>query len=100
MYGLEEKYIEFIKGTIKTYFPDDDIKCYIFGSRAKGEYQEYSDIDIALQLGDVKISIDKIGQILMAFKDSTLPYEVDVIDLNSIDNKFKNIIQDSLIELI
>ena len=30
----------------------------------------------------------------------TLPYEVDVIDLNAIDEKFRNLIKDSLVEFI
>ena len=36
----------------------------------------------------------------MDSNDSTLPYEVDVIDLNAIDDKFKNLIQDSLVKLL
>ena len=33
------------------------------------------------------------------FENSTLPYEVDIINLNDIDNKFKNLIQKDLIEI-
>ena len=74
-------------------------KVCIFGSRAKGTYKEYSDIDIAVDLNNKKLDTDILGRILIEFQDSTLPYEVDVIDINSIDEKFKNLIQDSLVEL-
>ena len=40
-----------------------------------------------------------LGKILIEFSDSTLPYEVDVIDLNSIDEKFKKLIAKTLVEL-
>ncbi len=78
---------------------EKEAKFYIFGSRAKGNYKEYSDIDIAVKLPNEKLSADILGKILMEFSDSTLPYEVDVVDLNAIDEKFKQLIKDSLIEL-
>ncbi len=97
MFGLEDRHIEFILQVLKENFPD--AKFYIFGSRAKGTYKEYSDIDIAVDFNGEKLNTDVLGRTLIQFEDSTLPYEVDVIDLNAIEEKFKNIIQESLIEL-
>ncbi len=45
------------------------------------------------------LSADILGKILMEFSDSTFPYEVDVIDLNAIDEKFKSLIKNSLVKL-
>ena len=61
--------------------------------------KKYSDIDVAIDMNGEKISPDIMGKILIDFEDSILPYEVDVIDLNSIDNNFKDIIESSLIKL-
>ena len=97
MFGLEDRHINFILNILKNNF--SGTKFYIFGSRAKGTYKEYSDIDIAVDLNNKKLDTDILGRILIKFQDSTLPYEVDVIDLNSIDEKFKNLIQGSLVEL-
>lgn len=97
MFGLEEKHINFIRNTLNEYFPTG--KYYVFGSRAKGTNKEYSDIDIAVELKNEKISADTLGKILMFFNDSTLPYEVDIVDLKSIDENFKNLIINDLIEL-
>ena len=97
MFGLEDRHINFILNILKNNF--SGTKFYIFGSRAKGTYKEYSDIDIAVDLNNKKLDTDILGRILIKFQDSTLPYEVDVIDLNSIDEKFKNLILDSLVEL-
>ena len=99
MFGLEERHINFILEILRKNISQKNAKFYIFGSRAKNTYKEYSDIDIAIELPNTRLSADILGKILMEFSDSTLPYEVDVIDLNAIDDKFKNLISDSLAEL-
>lgn len=98
-FGLEKRHLDFILQVLQKNIPQEDAKFYIFGSRAKGNYKEYSDIDIAVKLGKETLSADILGKILIEFSDSTLPYEVDIVDLNAIDDKFKNLIKDSLIEL-
>ena len=98
-FGLEKRHLDFILQVLQKNIPQEDAKFYIFGSRAKGNHKEYSDIDIAVKLEEEMISTDILGKILMEFSDSTLPYEVDVIDLNAIDDRFKNLIKDSLREL-
>lgn len=97
-FGLEKRHLDFILQVLQKNIPQEDAKFYIFGSRAKGNYKEYSDIDIAVKLGKETLSADVLGKILIEFSDSTLPYEVDIVDLNAIDDKFKNLIKDSLIE--
>lgn len=97
MFGLEKRHLNYILDTLKQDLPNG--KFYIFGSRAKGTNKEYSDIDIALKCGDEKISADVFGKLLITFTDSTLPYEVDIVDLNAIDEKFKTLIKDDLVEL-
>ena len=98
-FGLEKRHLDFIMQVLTENIPQKEAKFYIFGSRAKGNYKEQQDIDIAIKLSDEKLSADILGKILMEFSDSTLPYEVDVIDLNAIDDKFKNLIKNSLAEL-
>lgn len=98
-FGLDKRHLDFILQVLKDNIPQKEAKFYIFGSRAKENYKEYSDVDIAVKLPDKKLSADILGKILLEFNDSTLPYEVDVIDLNAIDEKFKSLIKNSLVEL-
>ena len=98
MFGLEEKQIDFIKETLKKYIPNSDAKFYVFGSRAKGEYSEYSDVDIAIDFPE--LSSDTKSRLELEFENSTFPYEVDIVDLNNIKEDFKNLIKDSLILLM
>lgn len=96
MFSLEKKYLDYILKTLNENI--QNAKFFVFGSRAKGNCTKYSDIDIAIQ-GDSDIPIDILDKIRSIFNNSTLPIEVDIIDLNSIEDNFKNIIKDSLIEL-
>lgn len=95
-FGIEEKiYIEIIK-KLKEFFPNT--KLYMFGSRVKGTNYKYSDIDIAV-LDKKEIPVDIIAKISNEFENSLIPYEIDIVDLNSISETFKTKIQPSLIEL-
>ena len=99
MFGLEQKHIDFILKILHKNFPYEGVEFYVFGSRAKGNYKEYSDIDIAIKFADKKLSVDALGKALLEFKDSTLPYSVDLMDLNAIEKDFYYLIENSLIKL-
>lgn len=80
---------------ITTYLPE--AKIYLFGSRARKDYSSTSDIDIAI---DIKKKIDSV--VLSAIKEnieeSSIPFTVDVIDLNNVSEDFKNeILKDAVI---
>lgn len=95
MIDLEEKYIDFIKNTISSMI--HNYKLYVFGSRAKNRARKYSDIDLAIDSQELTPQIKT--KLEFTFENSTLPYEVDIINLNDIDNKFKDLIQKDLIEI-
>lgn len=91
---LEDKYIEFIKSTISKVLPNVDV--YIFGSRVQGTSTKFSDVDIALD-GDFETS--NLLRLKAVFQDSTFPYKVDIVDLKSLDENFKNIIKNDLYKI-
>lgn len=97
MFGLEERHLNFIKETLKKYIPNPEAKFYIFGSRAKGKYREYSDVDIAIDSLGLTSSLK--SKLELEFENSTFPYEVDIVDLNNIKDNFKKLIQDELVLL-
>ena len=95
MIDLEEKYINFIKETINKHL--QKCKIYLFGSRVKSKARKYSDIDIALDCESLDEKI--LLKIKNDFENSTLPYEVDVLDLNNISESFKEHIKNDLTEV-
>ncbi len=76
-FGLSERDMQTIRNIFKKY-PEVEL-VHIFGSRAKGSYNEGSDIDFAIINEGVKAKT--ISNLTSAFAESTLPYTVDVIYL-------------------
>ena len=69
-----------------------DVKVWVFGSRANWTTKDSSDLDLALE-GESKLSAKVLGRLKDAFEDSELPYTVDVVDLNQIEESFKTIVE-------
>lgn len=73
--GIEEEDIEQI---IKVFIDNDKIaKAILFGSRAKGNFQPGSDIDIAL-FGE-NLTINDVIDLKIAFDELDFPYKVDFV---------------------
>ena len=81
--GLSQQDLQVISEVFQKY-PDVN-KAILFGSRAKGNYENGSDVDIALkgnQISDVATSIAGLLN-----DESPLPYHFDIIDYNSLANE-------------
>ncbi len=63
-------------------------RLYLFGSRARGDARRASDIDIAI-LPEAPLEPGTLARIRDALEESTIPYEVEVIDLSSVDEPFR-----------
>ena len=57
----------------------------LYGSRAKGNYKPFSDVDIVL-IGD-GLSRTDVNRLYAAIDDSSLPYKFDISLLTSIKNE-------------
>ena len=57
-------------------------KAIVFGSRAKGNYKEGSDIDIAIKGQD--LNFDDTLSLLRKLDELELPYEIDLINYETI----------------
>jgi predicted nucleotidyltransferase len=86
---MNDKKLGFKPGDLETIvqtlskFPEIK-KAVIFGSRAKGNFQAGSDVDIAVWA----ISTEPIGQLSGILNDETLlPYKFDIINYDSINSR-------------
>ena len=80
MYGLSDKLINEIKN-IKNKI---NKKIFIFGSRARGNYKENSDIDIAIMDG---VSEKEKYDIMDEFDKINSELKIDLIFIQNIENK-------------
>lgn len=81
--GLRESDIAAIRDILRKY-PEVE-RCILFGSRAKGNYHQGSDVDMALQ-GEA-LCIRVVARIAYALnEESLMPYQFDLVDMASIQN--------------
>jgi predicted nucleotidyltransferase len=57
---------------------------WLFGSCARGEVRQHSDIDIAILPRD-ELPIGFFGELEADIEESTIPYDVDLVDLRHAD---------------
>jgi uncharacterized protein len=82
MFGLNENDISTIVSILKQHNEVDE--ALIFGSRAKGNYNNGSDVDIALK---GQISFETISRISYLLNEETImPYKFDVLNYHTLQN--------------
>jgi len=85
----KQEIIKNISAVIRRYLPGADYKIFLFGSWAKGGAEETSDIDVGI-LGKEKIPWDIMARILGEVKAIPTLRKIDVVDLNLVEDSFKN----------
>lgn len=91
MFGLEEKYLKIVKKILQKHLKNQ--KVYVFGSRSVGNFKQYSDLDLAIE-GDV--SGVNMTELTNDFKESIIPIDVDIVEINRISKEFFDAIKDDL----
>ena len=94
---IRPDHLKIVQGILCEHLPVD-VKVWVFGSRANWTTKDSSDLDIALE-GENKLSHKLLGTLKDAFEDSTLPYTVDVVDLNAVSHEFKKIVEEQRVAL-
>jgi predicted nucleotidyltransferase len=87
---INPKYKKEVMHAVEYHFPD--AKIILFGSRAWGKAKEESDIDIAIDNHGKPIHPREIVRMKNTMENLTVPLNVDIVDLNSIEQSFKELI--------
>lgn len=80
-FGLTDKQLEILKDIFSNYAEVSEV--IIYGSRAKGTYNDRSDIDLVIKNN---VSRSTINKILMDFEESNIPFLIDLKNYNTIKN--------------
>lgn len=82
-FGLDE---EDLKNVVEIFAANEKVnQLILFGSRAIGNYENGSDIDLALK--GFNINFDDLMSLKSTIEELNLPYNIDLIDCNSISNE-------------
>ena len=83
LYGLPDKTIKSLKAVLAA-FPEVE-EAVIFGSRATGACKPGSDIDLALK--GISLNQKILGRIEAALDDLSLPYKIDLLLYENLENE-------------
>ena len=87
-FGLSEKHLNYLDATAVMPLKNLGCKVWIFGSRARGDYREYSDVDL-LYLEDPAVDISRAIRIIRdELADGTFPYRVDLVNLVEVADSY------------
>lgn len=78
-----------VQAILQKHVPDRDV--WAFGSRAKGNAKDYSDLDLAI-LGEQPLGLAVSAALADDFSESDLPWKVDVVDWATTSASFRKII--------
>ena len=77
MYGLDKRDWLFVRKVLIEPLQSMNCKVFVFGSRARGDFKKYSDLDILVET-DQDIS-QVLGRIEEKLEESSLPIKVDIV---------------------
>ena len=69
---------------------------YIFGSRVKGTYKQFSDLDVCIKQPLLDYEVELLAE---KFTESDLPFKVDLILYDEVDDNFKKRIDQEAVSL-
>ena len=79
-----------VRDILRKHVPQCEV--WAFGSRAKGNAKQYSDLDLAV-ITKEPMSLQVSGALADDFAESDLPFKVDVVDWATTGESFREIIE-------
>ena len=85
---FQKDYVSVAKSYVLETLKDFDCKIFIYGSRARGNFQRFSDLDIGIiSQNNARLPIYDIQDYLNY--ESEIPFKIDMVDFSITDEKFK-----------
>jgi predicted nucleotidyltransferase len=81
--------MERIRDIVLDFFRNDAVSILLFGSRARGEHAPHADVDIGL-IPPSGFNRRKIAELLDIIENSTIPYKVEIVNLDEVTETFRN----------
>jgi len=94
--GLSVGHIELVKSCLRSHVSPQH-KVYIFGSRARGVAQPFSDLDLCIDGPD--LSYSELSALQDELSESDLPFQVDVVQKSQLSVDFLHLIKSDFVEL-
>lgn len=90
MIDLSPAHTALIRQILKKEPPNHEVA--VFGSRVTGLAKPYSDVDLVV-ISKEGLDKNKLWELREAFKESDLPFSIDVLDWNRLSKSFQDAIK-------
>lgn len=87
---INPTHLETVQRILDEHVPECEVRA--FGSRAKWNAEDYSDLDLAV-VSDQPLDWRILSQLKMDFEESDLPFRVDVLDWHDISDEFRAMVE-------
>lgn len=94
---LRPEHFEIIRTILRRHVPQYEVWAY--GSRTRGTARRFSDLDLAV-ITDQPMSLAVSGALAEDFRESDLPFRVDVLDWASASASFRGIVERQRVPLL
>ena len=87
-FGLTDEEFGFLTTHVLNPLRNIGCEVWIFGSRARGDFKKYSDVDLLISAPketDIRRDLRKIKD---GVEESNFPYSVDLVDLEAISENY------------
>ncbi len=82
--------LELVRVILARHVPDREVRA--FGSRVTGTTKKFADLDLAV-MGDTSPAPEVLADLEEDFRESDLPFKVDVVDWAATQDHFRRIIE-------
>ena len=92
MIDLNRRHLDTVKAILSEFVPGVTVKA--FGSRVAGNAKQYSDLDLVLMVDEPLPPLER-AHLEEAFRESDLPFRVDLVEWAALSATFRKLISDS-----
>lgn len=85
---MNNKYLSELRDLVLNELKNEKVKIFIFGSRAREDNYQASDVDIGYIPYD-KFDDKKITMLKYKLENSNIPYKVEIVNFNNVSEEFK-----------
>lgn len=77
-----------VKDIVIAFLKDEEVKVILFGSRARGNNQISSDVDVGI-IPAGKFREERITLLKEKIENINIPYKVEIVNLSEVSEEFK-----------
>jgi predicted nucleotidyltransferase len=81
-FGISADHYIFLGQVFEKHFGGSPCQIWIFGSRATGLHQKYSDVDLLIESSVLNARL--LSRLAEALEESPLPFKVDLVDVRKL----------------